>query len=530
MKTLLLLIALSLALGPARPALADDDMADSVSDAPTDDAGGVDGADPAPATDGGDEILPPDTVKQEPPETVSSDEPAPAADPAPEPEPAPAPVYTPPPAAAEPEPEPAPAAKAAAPDKAAAAPAKPIRKALKSRRAAKRSAPLSLKAARLLAQGRQAERAQQYSRAVSIYERATRVAPNSAEAHTHLGNGYFARAFQRGMDAVDKDDAQAAVDAYETALGLDSGLTTIGDPYILYHGLAQCREALGHFPKALSALKGAAKANPSNPLPHLYGARVRYRMRDFERASASLYSSVRRARKLNIYPQIARLIRSDPMFNGLISLPANKLIIDSYDSVQNGFMSEAEAKDRIKNFGTADDFRDAVRDVPTFRNSQTTAAPAVDEAVMRRVSDGHRAYEAGAYNEAAANYQDALKRDARKGTLDEVMKSLVYERLGSSLRHLGSAGEAARVLARAVKATPNNSAAHYELSICLAIGGRPADSLDHLNKALDSAAGIAQLRKVLIMSKTDPELASIRDLPRYSAIVASHQRRLSARR
>lgn len=431
---------------------------------------------------------------------------------------------------------PAPPAEAAgvptAPREPAASKAAPAPKAGKSRGASKAHAPRSLNVAKLLAQGRQAERAQQYSRAVAVYERATRADPNSAEAFVHLGNGYFARAFQRGIESVDKDDAQSAVDAYETALGLDASLKSVADPYILYHGLAQCQESLGHYEKSLQALKGATKASPNNPMPHLYGARVRYRMRDFKRASANLYWSVRRARKLNMYPQIARLIQKDAMFAGLMSLPANKVVMDSFDALHRGELTEAQAKERIRAFGASDDFRDAVRDVPTSQTSRPRSLdrPTINEAVISRVEEGHRAFDAGAFNEAVTAYRDALSLDAKKGTMDEVMKSLVFERLGSSYRQMGHAGEAARILARAVSVLPNNSSARYELALCLAAGGRPADALTELNGALDTAGTVAQLRKILILSKTDPDLNAVRDLPRFKAILDSHQSRLAARR
>ncbi|MBI5595871.1 MAG: tetratricopeptide repeat protein [Elusimicrobia bacterium] len=429
----------------------------------------------------------------------------------------------------------------AAPPPAAAAPALPAAPEAdapppapqpeKSRKKARR-APASLKIAKVLAQGRQAERAQQYSRAITIYERATRIDSSSAEAFLHLGNAYFSRAFVHGNGSVDKDDAQGAVDAYETALGLDPKLASVSNPYTLYHGLSQCHEALGNYGKALASLKGAAKSNPDNPMPHLYGARIRTKLGETDKASANLYWSARRALKLNMYPQLSKLVRTDPMFAGLMGQPRSKVIMESFDAVSRGSLTEEQAKERIRAAGTAEDLRDAVRDVPTLSTSRPRSMdiPAVDEAVMARIEDGHRAYEAGAFSDAAAAYHAAVTADKTRGSMDTVMRSLVYERLGSAYRHLGHAGEASRVLSKAVESLPNNSSAHYELALCLAIGGRPGDSLSALNRALDTAATMPQLRKTLIMAKTDPELASIRDLPRFKLIVESHSRKLSARR
>ncbi|TPW18911.1 MAG: hypothetical protein FD126_3213, partial [Elusimicrobia bacterium] len=414
------------------------------------------------------------------------------------------------------------------PPASAPAPAAAPKKA--GRKAAGRS-PKSLKAARTLAEGRAAERAQQFSRAVALYEKATKQDPSSADAFFHLGNAYFGRAFQRA-DRADRDDAQAAVDAYETALGIDPTLKSIRDPFLLYHGLSQSYETVGAYQKALGALKMASKNNPNNPMPHLYGARVRMKMGDTERASANLYWSVKRARALNMFPQLARMLREDAVFAGLMGIPQSKVILDSYDAVYRGAITEDQAKERIRNAAEMGDMRDAVRDVPNSRTSRPGSmdAPVTDPVVLQRIDDGHRAFEAGNYQQAVTDYQSALTADGPKGTMDAVLRSMTLERLGSSYRHMGLAGEGVRALTRAIETLPENSAAHYELALCLAAGGRPGEALSALNRALDTAGTLAQLRKTLILSKTDPELASVRDIPRYRLIVESHERKMTARR
>lgn len=494
-RNLSLVAALALAVSWGLPARtwAEDE-------APAESAGGDEG--------GGEAVPIETTAAPAQPEAAPADEPAapPAASPAGEP------MHTP-------------------PDMAAAAPEpSPQKSAKKARRG---PSPRALKAARVLAEGRQAERAQQYSRAITAYERATRLDPSSADAFFHLGNAYFGRAYQRGAsEKADKDDAQGGVDAYQTAMALDPGLKSIRDPFLLYHGLSQCLEATGAYEKALDALKLASKANPNNPMPHLYGARVRFRMRDHERASANLYWSVKRAVKLNMFPQLARMLRQDPVFAGLMSLPQSKVILDSYDAVYRGAITEDQAKDRIRSYADREDLRDAVRDVPTSRSSRPSSldAPVVDPVVLQRIDDAHRAFEAGNFQQAVNDYQSALTADGPKGTMDAVLKSMVLERLGSSYRQMGLAGEGVRVLVRAVEALPENSAAHYEMALCLAAGGRPGEALSSLNRSLDTAGTLAQLRKTLILSKTDPELASVRDIPRYRLIVESHERKMTARR
>lgn len=492
-KNFTVVAALALALGWGLPSRA---WADE--DAPAEAAGGDEG--------GGSEAVPIETTAA----------PAPAAAPAEEP-------AAPPPAAAAPAGEPIPTPH----DMEAPAPA-PAKKG--GRKSSARS-PKSMKAARVLAEGRSAERAQQYTRAIGLYEKATRLDPSSADAFFHLGNGYFGRAFQRS-DRTDRDDAQAAVDAFETARGIDPTLKSIRDPFLLFHGLAQAQEAVGNYQKALGALKLASKTNPNNPMPHLYGARVRMKMGDTERASANLYWSVKRARALNMYPQLARMVRQDPMFSGLMGMAKSQTIMDTYDAVHRGAISESVALERIRAMGERDDLRDAVRDVPSSRNSRPSSmdAPVTDPVVLQRIDDGHRAFEAGDYRQAVTDYQAALTADGPKGTMDAVLRSMTLERLGSAYRQMGLAGEGARVLTRAIETLPENSQAHYEMALCLAAGGHPGEALSALNRALDTAGTISQVRKTLIQSKTDPELASVRDIPRYRLIIESHERKLTARR
>lgn len=443
--------------------------------------------------------------------TAAPSQPEPEAAPAPEPPAAPAgePMYTPEDMAPAAQPAPKPAAK-------------------------KRSgpAPRSLRAARLLAEGRQAERARQYSRAISLYEKATKLDPSSADAFFHLGNAYYARAYAVGTgDKADKDDSQAAADAYQTAAALDPKAKAVRDPFTLYHSLAQSLETVGEYRKALEALKGASKHNPDNPMPHLYGARIRMKMSDPERATANLYWSIKRARKLNMYPQLARMIKADPRFSGLMSIPQSRVIVDSFDAVQSGAITEDAAVERIRLAGEREGLRDAVSDRPSSRTSRPASmdAPVTDPVVLQRIDDGHRAFEAGDFRQAVTDYQNALTADGPKGTMDAVLRSMVLERLGASYRHMGHAGEGIRVLTRAVETLPENSSAHYELALCFAAGGQPGAALSALNRALDTAGTLAQLRKTLLLSKTDPELASVREIPRYRLIIDSHERKVARR-
>ena len=231
-----------------------------------------------------------------------------------------------------------------------------------------------------------------------------------------------------------------------------------------------------------------------------------------------------------MYPQLAKMVKENAMFQDLLTLPQNKLIIDVYDSVQDGTLTEAEAKERIRGFTP---YRDALIDMPSRSprfSKPTERADPRDPEVRKFVEEADRAFEHGRYRQAVSAYQDALGADARRGSLDEVNKSRVLEKIGESYRKMGLASEAVRVLRHAVSTMPNNSGAHYQLALCYAMEGELGNSLSALNKALDTASTVPQMRQTLLLARTDAELEGLRDLPKYQEIIKSHSVKFSAMR
>jgi len=380
------------------------------------------------------------------------------------------------------------------------------------------------KARKAVANGIQKVSSKDYSEAIKIFKYAANKTPRWAEAHYQLGNAYYHRAFAQGSaELADKSDAENAVSAYETAVALDPKGRTIRDPFLLYHGMAQCLDALGQYQDALAAVKKSIRLAPKNPMPHLYGARIRYKIQDYDKSAANLLYSVRRARRNQMYPQLAKLVRTDPLFKDILAVHQNKVILESYDAVQEGTLSEEEAKERIRG---AEDFKDALTPTTAVRRPPSVTTPVQNPVVTKFVGAGHRAYNAQRFREAANAYQAALTADKDHGTLDAVQKSLIYERIGSSYRQLGLAGEAIRILEKSVAEMPKNSSAYYELALCYSMGGQLGTSLTFLNKALDTASTTPQLRKTVMLSKTDSELAPLRDMDRYKEIIASHASRV----
>lgn len=393
-------------------------------------------------------------------------------------------------------------------------------KSVKSKRRTRRHS-AEARSSRMIDLGLKRLRAKNFSAAIVAFDQASRIDPSSANAFFHLGNAYYERAFTESNAAkADKNFVGSAIDAYETALAIDPALGLIDDPFLLYHGLSQCFEAQGRLKEALGTIKKATRVSRKNPMPYLYGARIRFKMQDYDKSAANLYYSVRRARRANKYPALARLIKSNPLFSGLLTVPQNKLILDAYDAVESGTLTEKEARERIRGFSP---YRDALTNLPT-RSPRAIAAPVSrkDTKVLTLITQGHRAYNHQSYRQAIRSYRAAMTADSEKGTLDAMQMSLLLERIGSSYRQLGLVGEAIRVFKLAIEELPGNTAAHYRLALSYSVSGQLGKAMTSLNRALDTAHSLSQLRKTLLMARTDLEFSPLRDLARYKDILKSH--------
>ncbi|HVE12599.1 MAG TPA: tetratricopeptide repeat protein [Elusimicrobiota bacterium] len=402
-------------------------------------------------------------------------------------------------------------------------------------------------ARRLVAEGIRQTQARQYSTAIAGLEKAVKMDDSSAEAFARLGDAYYKRAYEgKSTAGADKDDAQSAVDAFRTSLALDPAGRSITDLYGVHHALAQCYDVLGRRDDALAVLKVAAFESPKNPMPNLYAASLRMRMGDTALAAANFETSVKRAYRVQKVPELARLVRSDSSFSDLLSLPANQATLRAYEGAAGGTMSEAQAEERSRSAraatGTDQPAETGMRDAVASRSAQLRdsikgqaaaqrADPrtAGDPEVYQILDKANNAFAAQRMAEAANYYRATLEADSKRGSLDEVQRSLVLERLGTAYRQQGATTEAARVLEGAVEQMPQNASAHYQLALCYATDGQLAKSLTSLNKALDAAPTKADLRKFMLLARTDSELEGARDLPKFDEILRAHTGKSSSR-
>ena len=114
--------------------------------------------------------------------------------------------------------------------------------------------------------------------------------------------------------------------------------------------------------------------------------------------------------------------------------------------------------------------------------------------------------------------------------LEPSVVSMIYERIGTSYNKLGVSNGAIKALRYAVQEMPFNAAAHYQMALAYSVSGHFNESLHSLGEALKSAPSQGELKKYMLLAKTDSELDPLRDMPGYSNLMSPYAEKLQARR
>ncbi|MBI4425166.1 MAG: tetratricopeptide repeat protein [Elusimicrobia bacterium] len=387
------------------------------------------------------------------------------------------------------------------------------------------------KARQLLTEGLQALRRREFNGAIAAFQRASEADPGSAQAFFQLGNAFFQRGFQRGTpDRADADDTQRALEAYQTSMALDPELKGLGEPFLLYHGMGQCLESLGRYDEAAEQMRRAAKAAPHNPMPMLYAAELRHRMRDMKKSAENLHQGVLRARRIGAYRSMAKLVRSHPQFAGMLRLPQNRAVLDAYDKVEAGKLAEGQAMDQVEEqLGMRDALRDTVREPADESRARIVAAPRADPRIQELLEQADGDFKWRQFRRAIVGYEQALREDRTKGSLDGAQRASVLERAGAAYRQLGLTNEAVQTLERSAQEGPRNPSTYYQLALAYSTAGQFTSALNALDKSFRHAQGALELRKTLLLARTDTELEPLRDLPAFQRMISTYALRARAR-
>jgi tetratricopeptide (TPR) repeat protein len=380
----------------------------------------------------------------------------------------------------------------------------------------------------LVEAGLQALQSKQYTAAINSFSKAARQKGDGA-SYFLLGYAYYQRGFMSGMpETADKQDALETVNAYMTAIALDPALSEIAQPYKLWHSLALSYEALGSNEKAIDAYKKAFETSPDNVMLPLYASRLRLKMSEVDKSVANLNLCLTKARQKKQEKAVLSLIKTSPLFDAMLASPAHARLLHSFDAAiplpaAETTVAAARAL-QAEPSGDAWGLRDVVRESP--------AAPAArpplsqkDQAVMDQLGVAAEQFKFRRYREAVAAYGEVLLLNQDSGVLSPPQLGMVHERVGTAYNRMGQSGEAIRELRRAVQIVPFNSSAHYQLALAYAVSGRYQESLKALHETFKTSASKTDLRRYLLLARTDAELEGVRDLPAFGAAVASYSGR-----
>lgn len=354
----------------------------------------------------------------------------------------------------------------------------------------------------------------EYSAAISSLNKAVR-RQGSVSTYFLLGWAHYQRGFKAGsVEGADKDDAQSAIDAYQMALSLDSKLADLPDASRLHFSLAMSQEAVGQFDEALESYKNAFRAAPNKALIPLHAARLRFKMKDSEKAMHNLEIAYKKASKYGQVNALQAAAKKDPSFRTMLASPLHRRAL--------GVVADEDAMVASNDIASGE-LRDALRDAPA------KAAPAQDPEVLDRVAQGNLEFKFRRFGSAIAAYQDALALDQERMTLGAAQKAQIWEKIGTAYNKTGQSELALGALRKALQDNPMNPSAHYQSALALAMSGKTSSALGSLKESFAAAANPSDLRRFVIMSKTDVELEAVRDLPEFRSAVGAYADRIALR-
>lgn len=375
----------------------------------------------------------------------------------------------------------------------------------------------------LIAQGLEDLDRQAFTAAIRGFSQAAENGGGSA-AFFLLGYAHFQRGFMGGNpDSADKTDAMETVDAYREALALDPELKAVSEPHRFYHSLALSYEALGLDDKAMEAYKTGFELAPENPMFPLYAARLRYKMNDLAKSARNLRLSFSRARKAGQAASLLSLVKTDPLFAEMRKSPAHLQVMRESEEALESAKTVAL---RSQVLG-GETLRDSVREsAPRERRVEIREQ---DKAVLEALKAADEQFRYRRFRDCLKSYEEVLTLNERSGVLSPSQTAMIYENIGTSYNRLGLSGEAIRALQRSVQSMPFNTAAHYQLALAYSLSGYYTESLRALSETFKTAPTNSELRKFMLLAKTDSELEPIRDLPGFRTVLSSFSERLQGR-
>jgi tetratricopeptide (TPR) repeat protein len=350
-----------------------------------------------------------------------------------------------------------------------------------------------------------------FTAAIKKFAKAASLSPDHRSLFL-LGYAHTQRGSQNAVpSAADKQDALEALSAYSKAMARDPGLKVIADPSRFYRSLAWSYETLQNFEAAAAAYRSAMAAAPQNPMIPLNLARVYSRLGEPAKAAESLAASLEVARHIGQEDIILKTVRSNPRFSSMLAYPDVSAVAQAAPASRN------------------EELRDAVKDQGPSLAKELAAAPLPDPAVLDALAAGDDNFKFRQYRTAINAYGEAARLDAKAQALSPVQRAILYERMGTAYNRLGLINEAVLPLQRSLQAMPNNAAAHYQLALAYSVSGRFNEALRALDGTFLSSPSKGELRKYMILAKSDSELDPVRDLAGFAGLLDRCEEKLAQR-
>jgi len=312
-------------------------------------------------------------------------------------------------------------------------------------------------------------------------------------------------------------------------------------------------ENAGRPAAAIRKIRRAIRADRHDPFLYLHASRLRLKMGDRERSAGNLHYAIRRARREGSYARLAEEVRSKAEYALIFASRKNRNILELYDSVEKGEMTEAQARRRIL---TPDDLRDALAGLAgagaeafqTPVSAPSTEAGvddmAVREAIENAIADlpeqpsvvcatsgcgrerlndaiarGDRAFEEGRYEDAAGNYELALTISELGSDLDARKRARIFKRVGVCMRRMGLLDESVKLLLVATKVLPHSSSAAYELAATYALLGEDKKAVGQLKKVFKKANRTGRVDRLVTHLRADLDFETLMNYSRYEKLV-----------
>ena len=113
---------------------------------------------------------------------------------------------------------------------------------------------------------------------------------------------------------------------------------------------------------------------------------------------------------------------------------------------------------------------------------------------------------------------------------ERLYKEALKMQYGAAYNKLGLTSGAVKALRYSVQEMPGNANAHYQLALAYSVDGKFSNALKAMGESFRNAPSQGELRKLMLLAKTDSELDPVRELPGFKAVLGTFQDRIAARR